>query len=332
MITLGVETSCDETSIGILKDEKVLANIVSSQIAHTRFGGVVPEIAARNHIRVILPLLKLALEVAGIRLEDIELIAATRGPGLMGSLLTGLALAKSLSIGMRRPFIGVNHLEGHIYALFLNKGLLEYPYLVLLVSGGHTELVIVEKEFKYKTLGRTIDDACGEAFDKVSKMMNLPYPGGPYIERAAMEGDPNKIKFPVPRPKGFNFSYAGLKTAVLYYLKENEGYSINDVAASFQESALEHLIQVVRRALEFTKIKRLGVVGGVSVNKRLKERFKHLAEEMDIKLFIPDVQFCTDNGAMIALAGQRRFKRFGPSDISIDAVAREPLDLISVSN
>lgn len=328
MITLGIETSCDETSIGVIRERKVLANIVSSQVAHSIYGGVVPEIAARNHIKIILPLLKMALEVADLGLEDIDLISATRGPGLLGALLTGLSFAKSLTIGLKKPFIGVNHLEGHIYGLFFNKNVPAYPCLVLLVSGGHTELILIEEEFKYKTMGRTLDDACGEAFDKVAKMLGLPYPGGPYIEMLAKKGDPCRIKFPVPKPKGFNFSYAGLKTAVLYYLKENRDYNINDVSASFQESALEHLIQVSKRAIEYTKVKDFGVVGGVSVNNSLKEKFQRLARSMDCNLFIPDLQFCTDNGAMIALAGQRRYERFGPSDLSIDAVSREPLEMI----
>lgn len=330
MITIGIETSCDETSVGIIKEQKVLANVVSSQIAHTKFGGVVPEIAARNHIKVILPITHVALEVAGITLNEIDLIAATRGPGLLGSLLSGLAFAKSLSIGLKKPFIGVNHLEGHIYGLFFNRKHPGYPLLVLLVSGGHTEIIFIEKEFKYQTLGRTLDDACGEAFDKVAKMLGLPYPGGPYIEKIAKNCSSKKIKFPVPKPRGLNFSYAGLKTAVLYYIRENKEYKKEDIAYAFQESALEHLIQVARRAIEYSKVKNLGIVGGVAVNKRLAEKFGELAERMKINLFIPELQFCTDNGAMIAFAGYRRFKKFGQSDIGIDAVSREGLEQISI--
>ncbi len=328
MITLGIETSCDETSVGLVKDNVVLANIVSSQIAHGKFGGVVPEIAARNHVKVIIPLTRLGLEVAGLDLVDIDLVAATRGPGLLGSLLSGLAFAKSLAIGLNKPFIGINHLEGHIYGLFFHKKAPAHPYLVMIVSGGHTEIVLVEKEFKYQTLGRTLDDACGEAFDKVAKMLGLPYPGGPYIEKYAKKGNPDKIRFPVPKPKGFNFSYAGLKTAVMYYIRDRKDHNINDVAASFQESALEHLVQVAKRAIEYTKVRALGVVGGVSVNSRLVEKFRQLAGEHRLALFVPEPQFCTDNGAMIALAGTKRFKAFGPSDLGIDAVAREDLEKI----
>ena len=328
MVTLGIETSCDETAIGIIENDKILANIVSSQIAHTKFGGVVPELAARNHIKVIVPLTRIALDVAEKDLKHIDLISVTRGPGLIGALLVGLSFAKSLAIALNKPFIGVNHLEGHIYALRLHRQRLQYPYLVLIVSGGHTELVVVKKEFDYQLLGKTTDDACGEAFDKVAKLMGLPYPGGPYCEKEAKNGRLGTVKFPVPKPKGFNFSYAGLKTAVLYYTRDNPGYNRADVAANFQESALEHLVQVVKRALESRKMRQLGIVGGVSANLKLREKFSRLAKLMNVKLYIPDVQHCTDNGVMIALAGAKRFKRFGSSDLSVDAVAREGLEQI----
>lgn len=332
MLTLGIETSCDETAIGVLEDGKVLANIVSSQIAHSKFGGVVPELAARNHIKVIVPLTKIALEVAQRSLEDVDVISVTRGPGLIGAILVGLSFAKSLSIALNKPFIGINHLEGHIYALHLDKKKPRYPYLVLLVSGGHTELILIRKEFQYETLGKTLDDACGEAFDKVAKLIGLPYPGGPYIENAAKDGALGAIKFPVPKPKDYNFSYAGLKTAVLYYTRDNSDYNRNDVAANFQEVAIEHLVQVTARAIEATKVTHCGVVGGVSANKRLHERFRALAGEMGVELSIPGSQYCTDNGVMIALAGARRFKKYGPSDLSVDAVAREALDKISLTS
>jgi N6-L-threonylcarbamoyladenine synthase len=329
VITLGLETSCDETAIGILDNETVLANIVSSQVVHSKFGGVVPELAARNHIKVIVPLTKIALEVARKELHDIDLISVTRGPGLIGALLVGLAFAKSLSIALDKPFIGSNHLEGHIYALFLGKNKPCYPFLVLIVSGGHTEIVLVKNEFEYKTLGKTVDDACGEAFDKVAKLLGFPYPGGPYIEKAAQHGTVKKGTLPVPKPKRYNFSYAGLKTAVLYYTRDNPGYDRNDVAANFQEVAIEHLTEVTKRAIISTGVKHLGIVGGVSANKRLRDRFLSLSHEIGVELFIPDVHYCTDNGAMIALAGARRFNRFGASDLLIDAVSREPLDKIT---
>jgi N6-L-threonylcarbamoyladenine synthase len=329
MITLGIETSCDETAIGVMEDGMVLANIVSSQIAHSKFGGVVPELAARNHIKIIMPLIKIGLEVANKKLEDIDLISVTRGPGLIGAILVGLSFAKSLSIALQKPYIGINHLEGHIYALQLGKKKPKYPYLVLLVSGGHTEVILVNGEFNYETLGKTVDDACGEAFDKVAKLLGFLYPGGPYIEKAAHQGEINKVRLPVPHVKGFNFSYAGLKTAVLYYTRDNPDYNRDDVAANFQEAAIEHLVNVTKRAIEWTDVKHLGIVGGVSANKRLHEKFSALAEQKGISLYIPDIQYCTDNGVMIALAGSRRFKKFGQSDLLVDAVAREPLDKIS---
>ena len=329
VITLGIETSCDETAVGIIDDDKVLANIVSSQIAHTKFGGVVPEIAARNHVKVLVPLTKAALDVAHMQLTDIDLISVTRGPGLIGALLVGLSFAKSLAISLDQPFIGVNHLEGHIHALYLDGEPLSYPHLVLLVSGGHTEIVLVEKDLEYQTVGRTLDDACGEAFDKVAKLIGLPYPGGPYIEKEAREGNPGAIDFPIPHPKRFDFSYAGLKTAVLYYTRDNPDYSVSDVAANFQEAALEHLVRVVTKVLQKTKVQHLGLAGGVTVNSRLREKFSVLATKMNINLHMPELQYCTDNGVMIARAGFERFKKFGPSDLSIDAVAREKLDDIA---
>ncbi len=326
MITLGIETSCDETAIGIIDDEKVLANIVSSQIAHSKFGGVVPELAARNHVKVLVPLTKVALDVAGKNLADVDLVSVTRGPGLVGALLVGLSYAKSLAISLHKPLIGVNHLEGHIHALRLEAESLLYPYLVIIVSGGHTEIVSVEKEFEYQTIGRTLDDACGEAFDKVAKLIGLPYPGGPYVEKEAKQGNIGAIDFPVPHPKRFNFSYAGLKTAVLYYTRDNPDYRVSDVAANFQEAALEHLVQVVTRVLEKTRVRHLGLVGGVTVNNQLREKFSILATKMNISLHMPELQYCTDNGVMIARAGLERFKKFGPSDLSVDAIARESLD------
>jgi N6-L-threonylcarbamoyladenine synthase len=329
MLTLGIETSCDETAIGIIDDDKVLANIVSSQVAHTKFGGVVPELAARNHIKVIVPLTRAALEVAGKNLAEIDLISVTRGPGLVGALLVGLSYAKSLAIALHKPFIGVNHLEGHLYALMVNGRVPQFPYLMLIVSGGHTEIVLVEGPFKYRTIGQTVDDACGEAFDKVAKLMGLPYPGGPYVEKQAENGEIGAVSFPIPRPKGMNFSYAGLKTAVLYYTRENPDYSIGDVAANFQEVALEHLVQVSERVVRQTGVKGLGLSGGVTVNNRLREKFSLLARRLELELYLPDKHYCTDNGVMIARAGAARFERFGPSDLSVDVVAREKLEDIT---
>ena len=331
MITLGIETSCDETAVGIIEDGKILANIVSSQVAHSKYGGVVPELAARNHIRVLIPVLKLALEVAQTQLTDIDLFCATHCPGLLGSLLVGLSFTKTLSIALNKPFVAVNHLEGHVYALHFPNNNIEYPYLALIVSGGHTDLVLVNKEFGYTTIGRTVDDACGEAFDKVAKLIGLPYPGGPYIENIASRGIIGKIDFPVPKPKGNNFSYSGLKTAVLYYTREVPDYVPADVAVNFQESALEHLVQVSARVIQDTRVRFLGVVGGVSANKRLREKFRIMAKDRNITVSIPDLEYCTDNAVMIALAGWKRYQEFGPSELFVDAIARQSLDEIAAN-
>jgi N6-L-threonylcarbamoyladenine synthase len=327
---MGIETSCDETAVGVCRDNTILANVVSSQVVHSRFGGVVPELAARNHIKVIVPITKLALQICRQDLKHIDLFAVTYGPGLIGALLVGLSFAKSLAISLNKPFVGVNHLEGHLYALQTSGAAIEYPMLMLLVSGGHTEIVEVQRPFAYRTVGKTLDDACGEAFDKVAKIMGLPYPGGPYIEKYALEGNIKAVKLPIPKPKLFNFSYAGLKTAVLYHTREHPHYKKEDVAAAFQEAALEHLVQVVDLAINELPVKSLGVVGGVSANSQLREKCTQLAGRHGIRLLIPDIQQCTDNGAMIALAGTERIKKFGPSPLHLDAIAREPMDKISV--
>ncbi|HEX7318918.1 MAG TPA: tRNA (adenosine(37)-N6)-threonylcarbamoyltransferase complex transferase subunit TsaD [bacterium] len=328
MITLGIETSCDETAIGILEDRRVRSNVVSSQIVHTKYGGVVPELAARNHIKVIVPLVNVALEIAGCGLRDIGLISVTRGPGLMGSLLVGLSYAKALAVALKKPFIGTNHLEGHIYTLHVGGKGPAYPYLVLLVSGGHTELVLVKKEFNYVTIGRTVDDACGEAFDKVAKLIGLPYPGGPYIEKYALKGQLGAIRFPVPKAGRYDFSYAGLKTAVLYYVQQYGNSRLADIAANFQESALSQLVQVTKKAVLDLGVKDVGLVGGVSANQTLQNKLLKLGQETGCQIHVPDREYCTDNGAMIAMAGARRYKRFGGSNLNIDAVAREDLEEI----
>jgi len=328
MITLGIETSCDETGVGIIDHRRILANLTASQIVHSRYGGVVPELAARNHVKAIIPLVRIGLEVAGKKLSDIDLIAATNGPGLIGALLVGLSFAKSLAIALKKPFIAVNHLEGHVYALRFGARRFRYPFLVLLVSGGHTEIMLVKKEFIYETLAQTADDACGEAFDKVAKLIGLPYPGGPYIEKAAHVGRVGAIRFPIPRPKSMGFSYSGLKTAVLYYIRDNPGYDKNDIAANFQEAALDHLVEVSRRALEKTGVRFMGIVGGVSANTRLHEKFKELTRDSGVTLLVPGPQYCTDNGAMIARAGLARYEKYGASNINTDAFARQSLEEI----
>ncbi len=326
MIVLGIETSCDETSVGVLEvvrgQPRILSNITTSQLAHTHFGGVVPEIAARTHIKLIVPINRLALQVAEKSFNEIDLIAVTNGPGLLGALLVGLSYAKALSIGARIPFIGVNHIEGHIFSLNLNYPKMDYPYLILIISGGHTELILVKKPFEYLILGSTLDDACGEAFDKVAKMLGLPYPGGPYIEELAKEGNGEAVNLPVPRVKDYDFSFSGLKTAVLYYIRRHRHYKKRDVCARFQKVVVDFLIEKAIRAVREFNCYRLGIAGGVSANHYLRERMTEELRRYGVEVLVPKIELSTDNAAMIAYCGYERFKRFGPSPLNLPAFAR----------
>ncbi len=321
MLILGIDTSCDETAVGVIKDGKeILSNIIASQIIHSQYGGVVPEVAARVHIQTILPITEIALKVAKVSLKEIDLIGVTNGPGLMGSLLCGLSFAKGLAFSLNIPFRAVNHLVGHIYSLVLEYENLSLPMIVLLISGGHTELYLLKENLECQLLGETLDDACGEAFDKVAKMLKKPYPGGPYIERLAKEGKRN-INFPIPTLKNYNFSFSGLKTAVLYYLKENPTYNEKDVAHSFQETVIDYLLVAINKASEEFNIKNIGIVGGVAANERLRERLNILAKDKNYQIFIPKKELCLDNGAMIACAAYYQYQKEGPSDFSIEAFA-----------
>ncbi|PIR42122.1 MAG: tRNA (adenosine(37)-N6)-threonylcarbamoyltransferase complex transferase subunit TsaD [Candidatus Yanofskybacteria bacterium CG10_big_fil_rev_8_21_14_0_10_37_15] len=326
MKILGIETSCDDTAMAILeiKNEKlkVLANVVSSQVKiHKKFGGVVPFLAAREHTKNISRVFKLTLKKTGI--SDIDLISVTRGPGLGPSLLTGITFAKTIAWLHKKPILGVNHLEGHIYSnwlppvtgIFNSKFLIskkEFPILNLIVSGGHTELVLMKDHGKYQIIGETLDDAAGEAFDKVARLLELGYPGGPAIAKIAGKGDPQSFNLPRPmlHSKNFNFSYSGLKTAVLYLLRDlkKQNVQINkkikaDIAASFQEAAIEVLIQKTKRAVEKYKTKHLFLSGGVSANKLLREKIEKEARGLGINFSCPPMEYTTDNAAMIAVAG-----------------------------
>lgn len=324
-LTLGIETSCDETAAAVLEGlTNVRSSVVSSQYVHAEYGGVVPELAARAHMRMILPVMDSALEQAGVRLADIGLVAVTYTPGLMGALLVGLPFAKALSFGLGIPFVGVNHLEGHIFALRLEKPELRPPFLAAVLSGGHTELLVVEDWCRYRQLGSTIDDACGEAFDKVAKLLGLPYPGGVQVERLAREGRCT-IEFPIPDPGGLDWSFSGLKTAVLYYLRDNPEAAKADVAASFQRAAVASITRRVVQGLTQTGLGTLGVSGGVAANGYLREQLADIADRYGVQLVIPRVQYCTDNAAMIAAAGVERFSRFGPSGLDLAAAARTAL-------
>ena len=316
LTVLGIETSCDETSVAILKD-KILSNVVISQSIHSKFGGVVPELASREHLNNFLPILNESLQKSKLTMEDIDLISVTIGPGLAGSLIVGLSYAKALSILYKKPLIGVNHIEGHIFSLMIEHSIkLKMPILILIVSGGHTELVIMEELFRYKVLGITRDDACGEAFDKVAKLLNLPYPGGPHIDNLAKE-TMDKIEFTIYKTDSFDFSYSGLKTAVKYHLKKEKYNNIKKIAAGFQYSAIEQLIDRVERAAKKYNIKYLGVVGGVSANSYLRKRVMELKGSLFKEVLLPDLRYSVDNGAMIAVLGKERYQKYGTSSLKI---------------
>ncbi len=315
MIVLGIESSCDETSVAIINDIELTANLIASQDFHKNYGGVVPELSSRAHLQMVNPLVKSALEKSKIVLKDVDLIAATAGPGLIGALLVGLTYAKGLSFGLNKPFIGVNHIEGHIFSGFLMPQKPEFPFVSLVVSGGHTLLLLVKSFTEIYKFGSTVDDAAGEAFDKVAKLLGLGYPGGPKIQIAANQGDGNKIDFPVSDLKQkLNFSFSGLKTAVLRYVQSQGGVGNlslqdkNDIAASFQTAAVKALTRNVKRALEMYDVKSISVVGGVAANSHLKYEISKLADEFGKLIVIPDLQFCGDNAAMIAFRGKSLYE------------------------
>jgi len=329
-LTLGIETSCDETAASVVADGRdIRSSIITSQFVHTLFGGVVPELASRAHIQLIVPIVRTALDVAGIGLGHLNLIAATNTPGLLGALLVGLPFAKSLAWANRLPFVGVNHLEGHLFATFLQYPDIAVPFVCLVVSGGHTELILVEEKCRYRQLGATVDDACGEAFDKAAKMLGLPYPGGMFVEEHARQGR-RSVKFPSPHVAGLDFSFSGLKTSLLYYLRDHPDFNLADVCHSFQETLVDALVTKVAQAVDETGVKRVAVTGGVAVNTRLRERMQGLAVQHGLQVFFPDRALCSDNAAMIAACAQARFERFGSSPLSLPALARQGLDAVSL--
>jgi len=313
MFTLGIETSCDETAAAVLKDDReILANAIYSQAdIHKRYGGVVPEIASRNHLKKLPFIIREALKRAGIDILQIDLVGATYGPGLVGPLLVGLSAAKGIAYALKKPFVGVNHLEGHIFAHYLAHPQGPPPLLALLVSGGHTSLIRVERYGDYRTAGRTRDDAAGEAFDKVGKLIGIDYPAGAEIDRLAKKGDPEAIALPRPMlGSGYDFSFAGLKTAIAYHLKEHEA-KLEDVAASFQRAIVDVLVKKTLRAAAEFKIKEIAVVGGVAANSELRERFQREAAALDLEVYFPPPVLCTDNAAMITAAARFRHEELG---------------------
>jgi N6-L-threonylcarbamoyladenine synthase len=333
MLVLGIESSCDETAAAVVRDgREILSSVISSQIEiHREYGGVVPEIASREHLEKIEPIVDEALTRANVSLEEIDGIAVTNGPGLIGSLLVGVSYAKGLAFALEKPIVGVNHIEGHVYSVEFENPPIEYPALALIVSGGHTNVFFVPEEGKYKNAARTRDDAAGEAFDKVARMLGLGYPGGPAIEKLALTGDAKKIKFSLPkisdgRP---DFSFSGLKTAVSKYVRENEikaveaggdpNQQIRDLAASFQYSVVSQLVGTLEKLAAEYEPKTLIVAGGVACNHALREAANRLGEKFRIPVYFPSPHLSTDNAAMIAAAGTAHLKRGERAGLDLNA-------------
>ena len=328
ILTLGVESSCDETAAAVLRGGRtLLSNVISTQIpVHRKYGGVVPEIASRRHIVNVMPVIDEALQEAGVALEDIRQVAVTYGPGLVGALLVGVSAAKALAFARNIPLIGVNHLEGHIFANFLSHEELEPPFMALVVSGGHTALIRVQGYNHFTLMGQTRDDAAGEAFDKVARVMGLPYPGGPEIDKLAAQGNADAIDFPrALREKGnYEFSFSGLKSAVLNYLNEMKMKRVEidkaNVAASFQKAVIEVLVQKSLEALSEAGMKTLVLAGGVAANSALERRLREAADAHNIRFYFPSKILCTDNAAMIACRGYYQSRAGIFSDLSLNAV------------
>jgi N6-L-threonylcarbamoyladenine synthase len=334
IIILGIESSCDETSAAILQNNNMLSNVIANQKVHQNFGGVVPELASRAHQQNIIPVVDQAIKESGINKKDIDAVAFTRGPGLLGALLVGTSFAKSLALSLDKPLISVNHMQAHILAHFIGQLNTEnkypnFPFLCLTVSGGHTQIVLVKTPLEMQILGETIDDAAGEAFDKSAKILGLPYPGGPLIDKYAKEGNPKKFVFTKPKAGDLNYSFSGLKTNILYFikdkLKENPEFisqNLNDLCASIQECIVEILMINFEKAILLNNVKDIAISGGVSANSRLRKAIIELAEKHKISSHIPDFQFCTDNAAMIAMGGYYLYKESIFSNQDITPLAR----------
>jgi len=330
MWVLGIESSCDETAAAVINNGKIYSNVIASQIKfHSQYGGVVPEIASRKHIEAVYIVLKQALNDANVTLREIEGIAVTRGPGLVGSLLIGLSTAKALAYALDIPFVGVNHIEGHIAAAFLAENAPSFPFVALVVSGGHTNIYLVKDYKSFRLLGQTRDDAAGEAFDKGANLLNLGYPGGVVIDRISRDGDPNKIAFPRAMKDSSDLSFSGLKTSLLTMLKKHgrsfSSKELPDIAASYQEAIVDALTEKTIKAAEDNGVNRIVVCGGVAANSRLREKFARETSLRNIELFIPPVILCTDNAAMIAAIGEIMLKDGRRDLLDLNAVSRWPL-------
>lgn len=321
IICLAIESSCDETSVAIVKNGRdVLSNIIATQIdIHKKYGGVVPEIASRNHVENITYVVKEAIEKAGIKLEDVDIIGCTYGPGLVGALLVGLSTAKAMAYALNKPLVGVHHIEGHIAANYITHKELTPPYLCLVVSGGHSHLVYVEDYTKFNVLGKTRDDAVGEAFDKVSRAVGLGYPGGPIIDKMAKEGKPT-YKLPRTHFENLDFSFSGVKTAVLNLINKEKDLNVNDLCASFEEAVTDVLIENVLRAVDELHVSKVAIAGGVSANSYLRDRMQKIGSMHNLKIYYPELILCTDNAAMIGAAAYYNFLAGKVSSLDLNAV------------
>ena len=325
MKLLAIESSCDETSAAIMVDGELKSNVISTQLIHSEWGGVVPELASRAHQKSIIPVVQEALQKANINKNDLNAIAFTRGPGLLGALMVGTSFAKSLALSLDIPLIEVNHMQAHVLAHFIEEPRPQFPFLCLTVSGGHTQLVWVEGPLNMQIIGETQDDAVGEAFDKTAKLLGLPYPGGPLIDKLAKEGNPNKYTFPMGEMPGLDFSFSGIKTAILYFLQKEIKLNPNfieenkaDICASVQKTLIEILLRKVKKAMREKNCSSIAIAGGVSANSGLRKRLQELGEENHWDVFIPAFSYCTDNAGMIAMAGHFKFEvgEFCGQDVS----------------
>ncbi len=334
IIILGIESSCDETSAAVLQNDLLLSNVIANQKVHHNFGGVVPELASRAHLQNIIPVVNDAIQSADIDKNQIDAIAFTKGPGLMGALLVGTSFAKSLALSLNKPLIAVNHMQGHILAHFIRekdktKTIPEFPFLCLTVSGGHTQIVLVKSALEMEILGQTTDDAAGEAFDKTAKIVGLPYPGGPLVDKYAQMGNENAFKFTHPKVPGLDYSFSGLKTNILYFIrekqKENPDFiqqNLKDICSSVQKCIVDILLINFEKAILLNNVKDIAIAGGVSANSGLRKGIEKLASKHNLNAHIPSFQFCTDNAAMIAMAGNFLFKEKEFAGQDINAVAR----------
>ncbi len=329
MVLLAIESSCDETSAAVMVNGELKSNIISTQLIHTEWGGVVPELASREHQKAIIPVVQEALQKANINKNDLNAIAFTRGPGLLGALLVGTSFAKALALSLNIPLIEVNHMQAHVLAHFIEDPKPTFPFLCLTVSGGHTQLVWVTSPLQMEVIGETQDDAVGEAFDKTAKLIGLPYPGGPLIDKLAKEGNPNKFPFSLGEMPGLNFSFSGIKTAILYFLQKETQKNPKfieenkaDICASVQKTLIDMLLRKVKKAMKEKQCNQIAIAGGVSANSGLRSSLQELGAELGWEVFIPAFQYCTDNAGMIAMAGHFKYKAGEFTDQDVAPLAR----------